>query len=228
MRMWLLDWLFHPQCAACGADGTPLCDACSASLVELGPCCPKCAEPAMIPAICPRCRAHPLPLEMIVSPWKFGGPLATAIRKLKFSGANHIARTMAPLWAPLIAAAAGETGLVVPVPLHWRRRFMRGYDHAWLLALHACKAAKLAPPVPALVRTRHGKPQSKLPASERRTNLHGAFRVLPRYVAKIAGREIILLDDVVTTGSTLAAATDALLASGARSVTGVALARAGY
>ncbi|MFT3693293.1 MAG: ComF family protein [Kofleriaceae bacterium] len=225
--MWLLDWMFPPQCAACGGHGAPLCEACAGSLVELGPCCPKCAEPGE-GMVCGRCRASPLPLETIVSPWKFGGPLASAIRKLKFTGANHVARTVAPLWAPLVAAAVGENGVVVPVPLHWRRRFMRGYDHAFLLAVYACKTAKLDPPVPALARTRHGKPQSKLAASERRTNLRGAFRVLPRYATKIVGREVVLLDDVVTTGSTFAAATEALLANGARSVTGVALARAGY
>jgi len=177
---------------------------------------------------CRRCLRSPLPLERIVSPWRFGGPLASAIRRLKFTGANQIARSVAPLWAPLIAAAASEGGVVVPIPLHWRRRFSRGYDHAWLLALHACAAAKIAPPIPVLARTHASPAQSSLAAAERRANLRGAFAVRRRYASRIVGRDIVLIDDVVTTGSTLAAASEALLEGGARSVMGVALARTAH
>jgi ComF family protein len=224
--MSVLDWLFRPRCAACSSDGTPFCEACAASLVELGAACPRCAEPTGgIPMTCARCLRSPLPLERIVSPWRFGGPLASAIRRLKFTGANQIARSVAPLWAPLVAAAASEGGVVVPVPLHWRRRFGRGYDHAWLLALHACAAAKIAPPVPALARTRGAPAQSSLSATERRANLRGVFVVRERYARRVEGQEIVLIDDVVTTGSTFAAASEALLEHGARSVIGVALAR---
>ncbi|MEO6774277.1 MAG: ComF family protein, partial [Kofleriaceae bacterium] len=206
--------------------GTPFCEACSGSLVELGAACPRCAEPTgTVSVTCRRCLRTPLPLERIVSPWRFGGPLASAIRRLKFTGANQIARGVAPLWAPLVAAAASGGGVVVPIPLHWRRRLSRGYDHAWLLALHACAAAKIAPPVPALARTRAAPAQSSLAAADRRANLRGVFAVRGRYAAYIVDREIVLLDDVVTTGSTFAAASEALLAEGARSVTGVALAR---
>jgi len=115
----------------------------------------------------------------------------------------------------------------VPVPLHWRRRLRRGYDHAWLLARHACVQSGLPRPVAALRRVRHAPPQSTLPASLRAANVRAAFAVRASAVAQINGREVILVDDVVTTGATLAAATRALLAAGATSVTGVAIARAG-
>lgn len=224
--MWsLLDWIFEPQCAACSQAGAPLCEPCAGALVELGPACPRCAEPGA-EVTCARCLRAPLPLERIVSPWRFGGPLASAIRRLKFTGANHIARTVAPLWSPLVAAAASDDAVVVPVPLHWRRRWTRGYDHAWLLALHACAHARLPPPLPALRRVRVVPPQSTLAATERRENLHGVFAIVQRHAHKIVGRDVVLLDDVVTTGSTFAAASEVLVAHGARTVIGVALARA--
>src|SRR5512146_1991219 len=103
----MLAWMFQPQCAACAAPVGPLCESCAAALVELGPACPRCAEPTgEQELVCARCLQTPLPLDRIVSPWRFGGPLAESIRRLKFAGASHIARTVAPLWAPLVAAAA--------------------------------------------------------------------------------------------------------------------------
>lgn len=222
----MLDWLFTPQCPACTRPAPSLCDACAATLLELGPACPRCAEPTGEESrTCPRCQRVPLPLDQIVAPWRFGGQLALAIRRLKFSRRAHVARDLAPLWAPLVAAAAlAHDALVVPIPMHWRRRFSRGYDHTYLLARHACALGGIAPPSAALYRVRAAPAQSTLTASERRANLIGAFAVRPRI--DVTGRAIVLVDDVVTTGATLAAATYALRTAGANTVIGVALARA--
>lgn len=218
-------WCFRPQCAACGILSVDaLCGDCQASLDPVGAGCPLCAEPTGVAATCRRCRLAPLPLDRVVAPWRFGGQLAIAIRRLKFAGATHVARTLAPLWAPVLAAAVAEhDALVVPVPLHWRRRFSRGFDHAWLLAHHACALAQLPPPLPALRRTRHAPPQSKLTAAERRDNLVAAFAVRR---GDVAGRAVILVDDVVTTCATLTACALPLRAAGATAVIGLALARA--
>jgi ComF family protein len=218
----LSTWLFRPQCAACGelAD-TPLCGSCSLSLVELGDACKRCAQPGS--ALCSRCAHEPLPVDRIVTPWRFGGALASAIRRLKFTGATHVARTLAPLWAPVLAAAVADSdGVVVPVPLHWRRRLSRGFDQTWLLARHACALALLPRPRVLLRREVSAPPQSTLPARDRASNVDGAFAAR----APLAGRAVVLVDDVVTTGSTLGAAALALREAGATQIIAVALARA--
>ena len=205
----MLTWLYRPQCAACRELSTePLCSACAVTLLEA-------SEPRAVGA-----------LERVVAPWRFGGELATAIRRLKFTGATDVARTLAPLWSPLVAAAIDELGsraLVVPVPLHWRRRISRGFDQAWLLAAHACAHARVARPAIVLRRVRAAPAQSTLSAADRVANLVDAFIV--RDVRAVADRPVILVDDVVTTGATLAAAAEPLARAGATRVIGIAVAR---
>jgi ComF family protein len=127
----------------------------------------------------------------------------------------------------VLAAAVAEhdAAIVVPVPLHWRRRWTRGYDHAWLLARHACALAGIAAPVRALRRIRHAVAQSTLPAAERARNVSEAFATIGTGGA-VAGRAVVLIDDVMTTGATLAAAARPLRRAGATSVTALVLARA--
>ena len=204
----MLGWLYRPQCAACAKpSGTgPLCGDCSLSLVPLT-----------------SHDAAPAPLARIASAWSFGGALASAIRRLKFAGATHVARSIAPLWAPIVEAAVLEhDAIVVPVPLHWRRRVRRGFDQSWLLAAHACSFARLPPPVGALRRIRHARAQSTLPAAERKNNVADAFRLR----RDVAGRAVVLVDDVSTTGATLASAARVLVDGGAPIVIGVTVARA--
>jgi ComF family protein len=226
----MLDFVFRPQCAACTMPATDaLCEACAGTLLELATACERCAEPISreldAGRLCVRCMIAPLPLDRIVSAWRFGGAIAIAIRRLKFAGGTHVARALAPLWSPLVGAAASEAGaVVVPIPLHWTRRLMRGYDHAWHLALHACADAGIAPPIAALARIRGGPPQSSLDQKARRDNPRDAFAV--RLPDEVRGRTIVLLDDVVTTGATIGAAARPLIAAGATRVIGVAVARA--
>lgn len=231
-----LSWLFRPQCAACGdalSSGLPFCAACSPSLEENLASCTSCAEPLMRARseTCQRCRERPLPLNKIVAPWQYGGALAEALVRMKFQGRSEIARTLAPLIAPVLVATAvvADATFIAPIPLHWTRRLRRGFDQTQLLLRHAVSVAKPPAPVTSLLtRVRATEYQSRTgDVRGRQKNLAGALRVAPRWRDKLDGSNVILFDDVVTTGATMAAAARALRRAGAKRVVGVALARAG-
>jgi ComF family protein len=231
-----LSTLFVPRCSACDervAPDEPLCAACAASLEPLGPACPRCAEPleAPDPVVCARCRRHPPPFEAVVAPWRYGGELAAALRRMKLSGVPAIGRELAPLVAPFLAAAidAAAIDVVVPVPLHWRRLARRGFNQAQVIAIEARRAAGLATPVDSLSlrRIRPTPTQTGLSAAQRAANVRGAFAVARRRARRVAGRRVLLVDDIATTGATLAAAARALRDAGADGVVGFVVARAG-
>jgi ComF family protein len=241
----ILDLLFVPHCAACDVrvePGTPLCAVCALSLYELGPACPRCAEPLEGPVsvLCRRCRVAPPPLASAHAPWRYGGELARALHRFKYERRAELARALAPLVAPALAAVVARTGvdLAVPVPLHWRRLSARGFNQAALLLRQA--AALLAPePEPgatrepkleidtvSLRRVRATATQSGLGSRERARNVAAAFAVVPGREARVAGRRVLCVDDVMTTGATLSACARALLAAGAAEVVGFCAARA--
>ncbi len=221
--------LFPEKCPACDALGDGrlgLCDRCAASLYPVGACCPRCALPEEGPGVlCRRCAKLPPPFERVVAPWRYGGELAVALRRLKFGGPGgggrgELARPLATLWR---GTWPPEADMVAPVPLHPSRLRVRGFGQAQALA-EAARRLFGGPPVDAtaLVRVRATDEQARLGRAARRRNVAGAFLAAPR----VAGRRVVLVDDVVTTGATAAAAARALRAAGAASVTVLALARA--
>ncbi|MCB9562169.1 MAG: ComF family protein [Kofleriaceae bacterium] len=241
-----LSTLFVPRCASCDArvaPGQPLCATCMVSVDPLGPACPHCAEPMELPPlatapICARCRRTPPPYELLIAPWRFGGELARVLRRLKFAGRPELARELAPMLVPFFheVVVTAAIDVVVPVPLHWRRLAGRGYNQAQVLAAEMLAAAR-----PGLIRAGHPlrldpltlrrrratPPQTGLSAAERARNLAGAFAVAPRRAARLRGRRVLVVDDVATTGATIAEATRTLLAAGAAAVVGFTVARAG-
>jgi ComF family protein len=232
----LLDLIFPPRCVGCGARGAIFCPACRDGIRRpVTQICARCERPlpaapdgAVPDGLCARCRAPGAdlgPLAGICVAARYEGPLRQAILALKYQGQRRLSGPLGDLMASAARAIAPQLALIVPVPLHASRVRQRGYNQAELLARRC--GSRLGMPVRAdlLARTRATPPQVGLDADARRINVAGAFAAGSRARAALAGCDILLLDDVCTTGATLASAAAALLDAGARSVWGLAVAR---
>ncbi|MBP6016728.1 MAG: ComF family protein [Candidatus Promineofilum sp.] len=172
--------------------------------------------------LCRQCRAHRPVLSQMRAPLRYEEPTRTLIHRFKFEGYFALGR---PLAGFLIDGWPGwniPPDLILPIPLHPRRRRQRGYNQAELLARPLGEAMAISIDVSALRRTRHTVPQVGLGPDERHTNVQGAFAA---EAGVVGGRHILLIDDVLTTGATMRAAAEALLAAGAADVAAYCLAR---
>ncbi len=218
----LLDLVYPPRCASCGEGGSePFCAVCRDAVDEVPRGCPRCGAPGL-PEVCGPCRVHPPAFDSVRAGALFGGPLADAIHAFKYADRPALVRPLARWLAGRVAMPTGA--VLVAVPLAHRRRIRRGYDQAEILAGHLARVSGARWLRAALRRVRETPPQVGRAMAERTRNVKDAFE--PRRPSSIAGRDVVLVDDVVTTGATADAAAQALRRAGARTVHVVALARA--
>lgn len=213
----LLDLALPAACAGCGNEGAPLCPVC-------------------LPALSARDDARPglpigmpsdVPTPLLQLEWcaPFDGAVRRALHDLKYAGELRLVEPLGRAIATRWQAAGAGGDCLVHVPVHVERARERGYDQADLLARVAARALQL-PHIPALERARATTAQFRLDRADRATNVAGAFRIRPAVTSgAIAGRWVVLVDDVVTTGATLAACGLALLEAGAVGVSALTIAR---
>ena len=222
----LLDAAFPSRCVGCHAEGPPLCVACRPALDV------RRTAPAGVPIGLPG--TIPAPLLQLEWCAPFRGIVRDALHRLKYSGEQRLADPMGAAIARRWSLVGVGADLVTHVPVHGDRARARGYDQAELIARSAARHLGL-PFAPLLERRRATIAQFDLDRVDRASNVQGAFGVRANAAARVGdpgdaarpldGRWILLIDDVTTTGATLAACAEALEAAGAAAISAITVAR---
>lgn len=221
----MLDFALPPRCPGCGAitrEPHRFCLDCWKSLTFLGePCCARCGLPFAYAgggeAECAACLAQSPPFDRLRAAVAYGDVSRQVALKLKYSGRPGLAETLAHFMLRHLDTVEGNV-LLVPVPLHRWRIWKRGYNQAALIASALSRRTGLPTGLDLLRRTRATPPLKGLGRRERTLAVRGAFEVPPRARERLAGRRVLLVDDVYTSGATAAACARALKRGGAVSV----------
>ena len=207
-----------------------LCLACLARFAPPLPRCVRCG--LLLPSAvrgnttCGACLHQPPPFSHTLVVADYGFPWDRLVADLKFRSRPELAGALAGVLADAVArSAAPPVNLVLPVPLSSARLAERGYNQAWELARRLARTLHLPTSPQALQRLRDTPHQVGLPRTQRLRNMADAFWVPPEQAPALHGREVALVDDVMTTGVTAAAASQALLAAGVAGVQVWVLAR---
>ncbi|NWG45583.1 MAG: ComF family protein [Alphaproteobacteria bacterium] len=222
----LADLLVPPLCLSCRvpvAEPGRLCAPCWSEVKLIGgPVCPGCGLPYPHPVPagtrCGACLRAPPAFEAARAAGLYEGPLRGLVLGLKHGDRWDCAPLLAGLMAGAGAELLAEADLLVPVPLHAIRRIGRRFNQSALLARALALRTGRPLCLDALMRARPTRPQVGLSREARARNVRGAFRVRPARLARIEGRRILLVDDVLTSGATADACARALLKGGARAV----------
>ncbi|TLM79217.1 ComF family protein [Microbulbifer harenosus] len=228
----LLDQLLDRCLARCLLCGTGeeiragICAPCQGDLPSIQHACARCALPLKNASdrACPRCLQQPPPQSRSYVCWNYAYPVAQLVQRFKYRRDFAAGRTLAELAAEQIGRklhSSERPDLLIPVPLHWRKQLTRGYNQAQLIADILGKHWQIPVDGRALRKVTHTGSQQQLRRSQRLKNLARSFAASPA----VEGMHIGLVDDVITTGATVEAATQSLLHSGAVRVSTYALAR---
>lgn len=221
-----VDMVWPPTCIHCRTaiqDAHGLCPACwrGLSLIEK-PYCERLGTPFAVdhggPMLSPEAIASPPAFDHARAVALYDDTARALVTKLKFSDRSDLALTMGRMMAAAGRDLLEHADMIIPVPLHRLRFWQRRYNQAALLATALSRASGVPHHDAWLVRVRRTSPQIGLSKNQRAANLTGAFRVPESHTMTIAGRHVILVDDVFTTGATVSAAARALRRTGAKRI----------
>lgn len=229
----LLDVVFPPQCLSCHAivaQAGNLCLPCWQNIHFITePYCAACGLPFEYSigegALCGVCLHAAPSFARARSAFTYDDASRALVLQLKYADQTHLAATYGVWLARFGSELIAGSDLIVPVPLHWRRFVSRRYNQAALLAYALRRQCGLPVLPDALLRTRPTAPQSGLTRKQRQKNVRGALRANPRHAAVVRGKNILLIDDVMTTMATVEQCAKALRKAGATQVNVLTLAR---
>jgi len=235
--MGVLDLLFPKNCLNCGLFGQYICSQCLAKIRSASQICPYCEKPSIDGLTHIKC-TRKFGLDGLICPWEYEGVIRKAILALKFKYATEVGKELSEHFINAIKPSNSlaepdpalqerflipASSLLVPIPLHWHRENVRGFNQSIEVGKTVADSLgwKFVPDL--LIKKKQTISQVELRGDERRQNLRGVFALNPSY--KLHSTSCILFDDVFTTGSTLIEAAKVLKHSGVEKVWGLTIAR---
>jgi ComF family protein len=205
------DTLLARDCVLCGvaSDGGLVCAGCAAELPRLGDACPRCAEPSPGAAVCGTCLAAPPPFDATLAAWRYEFPIDRLVQALKYGGRLAIAESFGEALAARVFGARIDA--IIPMPLFPSRLRERGFNQAVEIGRHVARRTGIPVASQLVERVRDTVPQTDLPHGARAGNMRGAFAC----VGVVAGMKLAAIDDVMTTGASLAELARTLKRAGA-------------
>ncbi|KKB96192.1 DNA utilization protein GntX [Candidatus Arcanobacter lacustris] len=229
----ILDLIFPPKCLICGsliASMPGLCSNCWANINFISkPACAKCNLPFEYDfgedVICGACTASKPLYHKAKSVFIYDDFSKPLLHGLKYQDKTHLA----PYLASLMRIAAGDllsySDIIIPVPLHKKKLLSRLYNQSALLSLYLHKSTKIPFEPNLLIKHKNTKTQTGLTKKQRLSNIKGSFMINEKFIYQVKDKNIMLVDDVITTGATINACTRLLLKYGANKVNILTLAR---
>ena len=228
--MSIFDVVFPKNCLECGEGGNYICGKCLKRVSLVKPICPECGRPSVDGMTHFKCK-HPLGLDGLTCLWEYQGVVRKAILALKYKFAHEIADELSKAFVLQLNSHPTSyillpTSVLVPIPLHWFRENFRGFNQSEEIGKRLVEKMGWKFISDLLVRKKVTTPQTELKRGERLGNVRGIFSLNTDHSQLITNYpQLVLFDDVYTTGATLKEACKVLKRAGAASVWGLTLAR---
>jgi competence protein ComFC len=219
----VVDWIFPPTCSGCGKIGERWCSSCDLQLITLhSHICQICGYPVDSGEICEKCLKDRPSFTKLRSIYAYRDELRNALHRLKYSNDLGVGEIMGHKCANFLTPLNWDVDLIIPVPLGKKRRRERGYNQSALIAFPMALILNKPYSSKAIFRKKETITQIEFKAEERKQNVKDAFSA---NISLVNGKNVLIVDDVITTGSTMDSCALELKRAGARNVYGLSVAR---